>query len=149
MNMMTLRRILCPVDLSEPSRRALRYALAVARWHDAELAVLHVEDPLLHAAAFEAGGYPELTEKQYQELYDFVEDAGGKNRRVPVHIAAGRAVSGILDHATKERSDLIVMGTNGHSGLARAVLGSVTEGVVRQAGVPVLTIPPSADLPEV
>ena len=41
------------------------------------------------------------------------------------------------------------MGTNGRSGLARAVLGSVTEGVVRQATMPVLTIPPSADAGEV
>ena len=38
------------------------------------------------------------------------------------------------------------MGTNGRSGLARAVLGSVTEGVVRQATMPVLTIPPSANV---
>ena len=66
-----------------------------------------------------------------------------------MHIVTGRAVSGILEHATREGSDLIVMGTNGRSGLARAVLGSVTEGVVRQANMPVLTIPPFADVEEV
>jgi nucleotide-binding universal stress UspA family protein len=65
-----------------------------------------------------------------------------------VHIAAGGAVSGILEHATRDASDLIVMGTNGRSGLARAALGSVTEGVVRQAVVPVLTIPPFAEVRE-
>lgn len=143
--MLTLHRILCPVDFSEPSKRALRYALAIARWQDAELAVLHVQDVLLHAAAAEAGGYPALAERHSQELRDFVDDAGGKDRKVRRHIVTGRAVSGILEHATRERSDLIVMGTNGRSGLARAVLGSVTEGIVRQATMPVLTIPPSAD----
>ena len=147
--MLTLHRILCPVDFSEPSKRALRYALAIARWHESQIAVLHVEDLLLHAATIEAGGYPELTERHYQELRDFIDAAGGKNRKVRVHIATGRGVSGILEHATRERSDLIVMGTNGRSGLARAVLGSVTEGVVRQATMPVLTIPPSADAREV
>ena len=61
--MLTLHRILCPVDFSEPSKRALRYALAVARWHESEIAVLHVEDLLLHAATIEAGDYPELAER--------------------------------------------------------------------------------------
>ncbi len=143
--MMMPHKILCPVDFSEPSKRALRYALAIARWYDSELTVVHVEDALLHAAALEAGGYPELGERQYEELYQFVEDAGGKNRNVRVEIATGRVVPAILEHATRDGSDLIVMGTNGRSGLARAVLGSVTEGVVRRAAVPVLTIPPSAD----
>lgn len=73
-------------------------------------------------------------------------DAGGEDRNVRVHIATGDAVSGILEHATREASDLIVMGTNGRSGMARAVLGSVTERVVRQSTTPVLTVPPSAEL---
>ena len=147
--MLTLKRVLCPVDFSEPSRRALRYALTIARWHESELVVLHMEDLLLHAAAIETGGYPDLTESHYQDLRDFINAAGGKNRKIRAHVATGRAVSGILEQATRERSDLIVMGTNGRSGLARAVLGSVTEGVVRQATMPVLTIPPSADAREV
>ena len=146
--MLTLHRILCPVDFSEPSKRALRYALAVARWHEAEIAVLHVEDPLLHAVTVEAGGFPELVERHYQELRDFIDAAGGTSREVRLHIATGRAVTEILEHATGEGADLIVMGTNGRSGIARAVLGSVTEGVVRQATMPVLTIPPSAEVKE-
>jgi nucleotide-binding universal stress UspA family protein len=146
--MITLRRILCPVDFSEPSKRALRHALALARWHESELTVLHVEDILLHAASVEASGYRDLPERQYDELRDFIADAGGSDRNVRIHIDSGDAVSGILKHATRDASDLIVMGTHGRSGLARAVLGSVTERVVRQAAAPVLTIPPSAELRE-
>ena len=56
--MSTLHRILSPIDFSEPSKRALRHALAIARWHESELTVLHVEDVLLYAASVEAGGYP-------------------------------------------------------------------------------------------
>jgi nucleotide-binding universal stress UspA family protein len=144
-----LNRILCPVDFSEPSRRALHYALAVARWHESEITVLYVEDVLLHAAAVEAGGYLEVPRRQYQELRDFIDESGGTNRRVRTQIVNGRPVSGILEQAARDASDLIVMGTNGRSGLARAVLGSVTETVVRQATVPVLTIPPFAELPDV
>jgi nucleotide-binding universal stress UspA family protein len=143
--MLTVRRILCPVDFSEPSQRALRYALAIARWHESEVAVLHVQDVLLHAATVEAGAYPELAQIQYEELQHLIDAAGGSHGHVRAHVATGGAVPGILKHAAREGSDLIVMGTHGRSGLARAVLGSVTEGVVRQAGVPVLTIPPSAE----
>jgi nucleotide-binding universal stress UspA family protein len=146
--MLTLHRILCPVDFSEPSQRALRYALAIARWHESEIAVLHMEDVLLHAATVEAGGYHELAERHHRELQELIDDAGGRDRNVRVHIATGGAVSGILEHATRDASDLIVMGTHGRSGLARAVLGSVTEGVVRQAPMPVLTIPPAAEAGE-
>jgi nucleotide-binding universal stress UspA family protein len=146
--MITLKRILCPVDFSEPSKRALRHALAIARWHESHLTVLYVEDVLLHAASVEASGYHDLPERQDQELREFVGAAGGSDRGVTTVIDSGDAVSGILTRATRDASDLIVMGTNGRSGLARAILGSVTERVVRQASIPVLTIPPSAELPE-
>ena len=53
----------------------------------------------------------------------------------------GPAVRGILDQAAALRSDLIVMGTRGRSGLARVLLGSVTERVLREARCPVITIP--------
>ena len=142
---MTLNRILCPVDFSDPSRRALRYALALARWHESELTVLHVEGALHYAATLEAGSHVELTARQNDVLHDFVNEAGGKDRKVKVDLVIGDAASGIREHATREGSDLIVMGTHGRSGLARAVLGSVTEDVVRQSPTPVLTIPPSAE----
>jgi len=145
---MMTQRILCPVDFSEASKRALQYAVALARWHDSEITVVHVEDVLLHAATIEGGGHPDMVERQYQALHDFIDEAGGTNRNVRVHIASGRVVSGILERATRDASDLIVMGTNGRSGVARAVLGSVTEDVVRQAAMPVLTIPPSAQVRE-
>jgi nucleotide-binding universal stress UspA family protein len=55
----------------------------------------------------------------------------------------------IIDQASRDSSDLIVMGTRGRSGVARAVLGSVTERVLRQARCPVMTIPPAAPGPAI
>jgi nucleotide-binding universal stress UspA family protein len=144
--MMTLHRILCPIDFSEPSKRALRHALAIARWHDSEVTVLHVEDVLLHAATAESAGHMELAERQHADLRDFIADAGGSDRRVTAVMTTGDPVPRILAQATSDTADLIVMGTNGRTGLARAVLGSVTERVVRQSIAPVLTIPPAAEL---
>jgi len=100
---------------------------------------------LLQAASVEAGGYTEVAERHDHELHEFIGDAGGTGRNVRVRTGTGDTVSGILEHARREASNLIVMGTNGRSGLARAVLGSVTERVVRQSVIPVLAIPPSAE----
>jgi nucleotide-binding universal stress UspA family protein len=145
---MTLNRILCPVDFSDPSRRALRHALAIARWYESELTVLHVDDVLLHAASLGATGDPELPDRQHRELVELVDDAGGSGQPVKVHVAVGDPVSDVLGYATRDGSDLIVVGTNGRTGLARAVLGSVTERLVRRSPIPVLTIPPSATPPD-
>ena len=75
------------------------------------------------------------------ELRVFV--AATKNARGTIHVgtAFGSPVRGILDQATALRSDLVVMGTRGRSGLARVLLGSVTERVLREARCPVITIP--------
>ena len=144
--MLTLHRVLCPVDFSEPSGRALRHALAISRWHESKLTVFHAEDVLLHAASVQAGGDRELAARHYQEWRELIDGAGGKGRNVKVHVVPGDPVAKILEHATHDASDLIVMGTHGRSGLTRAVLGSVTERVVRQSPTPVFTIPPSAEL---
>ena len=138
---MMIHRILCPVDFSEPSRRALHYALAVARWHESEITVVHVEDVLLHAATIEGGGHPDMVERQYQALHDFIEEAGGANRNVRVHIASGRVVPGILERATRDASDLIVMGTRGLSRIAGAAIGSVSHEVIHLSHRQVLLVP--------
>ena len=76
--MLTLHRILCPVGFSEPSKRALRYALAVARWHESESRCFTCKMCCSMRRWLRAGGYPELAERHSQELRDFIDDAGGK-----------------------------------------------------------------------
>ena len=142
--MIAWRRILCPIDFSPHSERALRHALAIARWYDSALTVLHVEDVILGAARAELHLQAQFADWAHRDLREFVEGAGGDRQNVSVHMTSGDAVRAILGHATRESSDLIVMGTRGRSGLARAILGSVTEGVVRESLCPVMTIPPAA-----
>jgi nucleotide-binding universal stress UspA family protein len=64
-----------------------------------------------------------------------------------IHVRDGSPVHMILDEAESLPSDLIVLGTHGHSGFDRWVLGSVTEKVLRKASCPVLTVPPPAAAP--
>jgi nucleotide-binding universal stress UspA family protein len=144
------QRILCPIDFSDFSRRALDHAVAIARRYESTLTVLHVS-ALLPAAAY-APGMPisilpvsvptaDGSQTPLVSLKRFVETEVGTNVPVQFEIRDGDAASEILDYATGIPSDLIVMGTHGLSGFERLVLGSVTEKVIHKATCPVLTVP--------
>jgi nucleotide-binding universal stress UspA family protein len=146
--MIELRRLLCPVDFSEHSRRALRHAMAIASRHESQVTVLHVEDMLLGAARAEVSLRADLMPGPEAELRVFVEETGVRDLdRVEILMLAGDAVGQIIEQASRGSSDLIVMGSRGRSGMARAVMESVTERVLRRARCPVMTIPPAAPGP--
>jgi nucleotide-binding universal stress UspA family protein len=135
----------CPIDFSEHSARALRYSMALARWHEASITAVHVDDALLAAAAIEPTVYVPRTADD--ELREFVKQSGGHREPITTVTVSGSVVDGILSHATAESADLIVMGTRGHSSGGRLWLGSVTDRIVRRAPCPVLTVPPGARPP--
>jgi nucleotide-binding universal stress UspA family protein len=147
--MIRIRRILCPIDFSECSRRALDHALALAKWYDATLTVFHVCAPVPVSAyatvasmipASQVGGEDLSDVRQAMQKFAAIEEG----TRVPVgfEIGEGHAANEIIAAADAVDTDLIVLGTHGRSGFERFVLGSVTEKVLRKAGCPVLTVPP-------
>ena len=148
---MVIRRVLCPVDFSEPSRRALHHAVAVAGRYDCELHVLHViQDVMPAAIAWHAHPSPRsLTEVRHLTWNVFDEFVAPTQAR-PVMtqmVREGRPYCEIVDYAAEVRADLIVMATHGATGLDRVILGSTTERVLRTAGCPVMTIPSRGDEP--
>jgi len=137
------RSILCAVDFSVHSRQALQYAAAVAKRFRGRVTVLFVNDPLLLAAARQAyGNERQLIEQSRAELVRFVTRALRRPQRMPTIVAAGSPASQILATAKRLRSDLIVIGTQGLSGVQKLVFGSTTEQVLRRTTIPVLAIPP-------
>ena len=149
--MVEIKRILCPVDLSEVSRHAMDHAGALARWYEAEIAALHVFTvPLPYAPTpGMAEAYPPLPPPQPEEIaegvrrfYGFSED---QNPRVKMIVAEGTPSKEIVRHAETLPADLLVMGTHGRSGFERLFLGSVTEKVLRSTDVPVLSVPPPVE----
>jgi len=140
------RSILCPVDFSEHSAAALRYAAAVAMRSDGRLQVLHVNDPMLAAAAAVAFADRDYAKVALEELRAFVAKTlpAGKTKATPIRYAVetGDAARMIASAAKRFQSDLIVMGTHGLSGLERVLIGSTTERMLRRASLPVLAIPP-------
>lgn len=154
----TIRRILCPVDYSPCSRRALAHAAALARRYDATVTVLHAYT--LSPPPFLYGEYPgEFSERPpsppetdvstahdqvLTQLARFTEPIQALGVPLELEQRQGGAVPSILDCSQTLPADVIVMGTHGRSGMDRLVLGSVTEKVLRKASCPVLTVPPPA-----
>lgn len=146
---MALRRILVPVDFSEPSRRALDFAIPLATSFRAEITLLHVIDPVEIVGTPEALG---LLAGPYLDLLVRREDEGRKElerwvkrlrgRRIGAHavVVKGKPHKAIVETAERLRIDLIVMATHGLTGWSRLVLGSVAEKVVRLASCPVTTV---------
>lgn len=143
-----IKRILVPVDFSEPSRRALDYAVELGRGVGAELTVLHVVEPVYYPMAGDTSGIIYDASLLYEEVERGAKEqlsriAGALRRRhVPVNpvIRTGAAHRVIADTAKRVKSDLIVMATHGRTGLSHVLMGSVAERVVRTAPCPVLTV---------
>ncbi|HET7219229.1 MAG TPA: universal stress protein [Vicinamibacterales bacterium] len=146
--MIEIQRILCPVDFSDYSRHALDHAVAIARWYDSSITLLHVQ-PIEPIYTFSPGGplMPPTMLTREQEaallasLREFAEEEIGS---IPVsfEVAEGNPASTILERTCSRSTDLVVMGTHGRSGFERFILGSVTEKVLRRAACPVLSVPP-------
>ena len=140
--MIQINRILCPIDFSEISRRALHHAMAVARWYEASVTVLHV---FTNVPNMDVPGVP-LADPNRELLTGRMQVFTGETPpEVPVHFVARCASdvrAEILAHAQMLRADLIVIGSHGRSGVDRLLLGSVTEKVVRKSPSPIMVVPP-------
>jgi universal stress protein A len=137
-------RILVPIDFSECSKKALRYALPLARQHGAALTLLHIVPP-----AYGGGEYAGFN---FAELEANMQAAGEKDLaqlardEVPAEIPAetlvriGHPGQEVVGLARSLLADLIVISTHGRTGLKHIFLGSVAEYVVRHAPCPVFVV---------
>jgi nucleotide-binding universal stress UspA family protein len=138
--------ILCPIDYSDASAGALRYAAAVAEHFATRLIVLAVEDPLLTAAMDFGTGGLWTREASEHEIEKFVAKTFGAGSPIlgmcEYDVAVGKPPVEILRVARERSCDLIVMSSQGLTGTRKLFFGSTTERVLRETGVPVLVTPP-------
>lgn len=134
------RTILFPTDGSAGAERALGHALGLAAAEGAELHVLHVVEVVAPAASLHELLVARLTERARDLLAPVVERARERGVAVTTAVREGNPGTAIVDYAEAEDVDLIVMPTHGRTGLERAVLGSVTDEVIRTGTVPVLVV---------
>ena len=145
--MIPFKKILCPIDFSEPSYEALKAANELALHFSAELCLIHVVSlvPILPAspdpAAFNVPLYQEeLEASSKKSLQEAVEKRISKGLHAYQIVVEGDAAYQIVRIAQEENAELIVMATHGQTGWRRLIFGSVAAKVIRLATCPVLTI---------
>ena len=147
--MIKLKKILVPTDFSESARHALTYGLSFAKEYDAELVLLHVVETLPVGYATDlfpvpmAEVFQELSAYARKELAALHEEVVSRGVAVREVLRQGRPSAEIVNAAREETIDMIVLGTHGRGVLDKALFGSTTERVVRNAPCPVLTCRPA------
>ena len=138
------KKILVPTDGSEPSNAALQEALKFAKTLGSAVRIVYVWEPMSYILA---EGPVDLSAAMRREGQVILDGAAAKAREAGVSAeialveAADRRVpAAIAEEAVRAQSDLILMGTHGRRGFEHLVLGSVAEGVLRRASVPVLLL---------
>lgn len=144
--MIDLNRILVPIDFSDHSRKALRYAIPFAEQFDASIDLIYVVEPTVYPADFSFGqvGFPaiedELRKRGGEELDELIGSEIGKRLKAKRVVRTGKAFYEILLYAKEEKMDLIIIATHGHTGIEHVLFGSTAEKVVRKAPCPVLVV---------
>jgi len=140
-----IRKIFCPVDFSEASKRALINAIHLSRIFEAHLTVLTVYEPLL-SSFFGPGRTPgeskekALVKRQRSQFDRFLRGFESENLNWAKTILRGKPHEEILKVIREAQPDLLVMGSQGRTGLSRLLMGSTTERVVREMPCSVITL---------
>jgi nucleotide-binding universal stress UspA family protein len=147
--MTTIKKILVPVDFSECSVAAVEHALALSDAFGATVEVVHTYDVpsfvtpnvVVFAGDFEAPLAAHADRQARDQLANFLKRVGAKDLpQVNARVLIGPAGPTILDIAESEHPDLLVIGTHGRTGVARMLMGSTAEKVLRNARCPVLAV---------
>lgn len=143
-NKTILTHILCPVDFSEPSKRALYNAILLARKFNSTLSILNIFEPLVYVSKrinidLEEENATRLKRVE-NEMKTFIKefDLDGVDHKIEVK--SGKVDEKILNAIKNQQIDLLIMGTNGRTGLSRFFMGSVTEKVIREMPCSVITV---------
>jgi nucleotide-binding universal stress UspA family protein len=145
------QQILCLVDLSPASGAVLSWARLFAQAFQAPVEVFHAAwsvTPQSFAEGKEASPLElEMRKTEcFSRLDALAQNAIGSGLPYHVEVAEGHPVQAVFERIGRQLPDLIVMGSHGHDGLARILLGSVAENVARLAPCPMLVVK-GAELP--
>ena len=148
-----LDRILVPLDGSDTAQSILPFVEELAKRLDASLILFHAIAPITAYPGFEATNpaavgqvLEEMQQHAGQMLSRIVQEMQGRGLKAEALVAIDLAVDGVIHAAQDTRADLIALGTHGRSGVGRAIMGSVADGVVRRSALPCLLVHPKEPL---
>ena len=139
-----IERLLVPLDFSEHSMTALRYAKDLAHRYEASLQLLHVVEiqtyPTLYGPVATVFDINDFKGVSLEAMDRAMERLGGEPVEYDKYVLGGRAATEIAAFAKEHGSDIVVISTHGLSGLERLLTGSTSEQVVRLVECPVFTV---------
>ncbi len=146
-----MKNILVPVDFSDITSDVVKEADLLAHKFSAKLWLIHIIAPNYDTHAHGYKSYPKLMRNQlaghfrdeHRKLQKLAEGLRKSEDDTTAMLIQGETVETILKEASKVSADLIVLGSHGNGALHKALLGSVSEGVLRKSPCPVLIMPPS------
>ena len=148
--MLSIKKIVCPLDLSDLSPRVAAYAVAMARAFGSEILVIYVAPSVNQYAVMDIP--PQSIELFTEEVSTKAAKHMGKvttelfaGIKVETKVLSGSPAEEIIKVAREVNADLIVMGTRGRKGVDLLVFGSVADKVVKNTKIPVLTVHPAED----
>ncbi len=142
-----MRNILVPIDFSDATEPVLRQAIEMARCFQAKLWLIHVAAPDPYFVGYDVGPQHERDWRatqlrdQHRDLQHHAQELAGQGLDVTPLLIQGATAETVVGEANKIGAGLIILGSHGHSALYKALVGSVAEGVLRQAACPVLVVP--------
>jgi nucleotide-binding universal stress UspA family protein len=140
-----IKNILVPIDFSDYSKNALKYAVEFAKNFSAKLFLIYVVEPIIYPADFSMGqvaipstdiDIQNRAEEELKKLADEIQT----DIQVETIIKTGKPFVEINETAREKDIDLIIIATHGHTGVEHLLFGSTAEKVVRKAPCPVLTL---------
>ncbi|MEW6654824.1 MAG: universal stress protein [Bacteroidota bacterium] len=140
-----IKNILVPIDFSDYSKTALKYAAQFAKRFDAKIFLVYVVEPMIYPADFSMGQIAipssdiDLTSRAVEELKRLSAEIDN-GIEIEIIIKTGKPFVEINDAASEKNIDLIIIATHGHTGVEHLLFGSTAEKVVRKAPCPVLTL---------
>jgi universal stress protein A len=142
----SITNILVPIDFSNYSKNALRYAVNFSKKFQSKIFLIYVVEPIIYPSDFSMGqvSFPvtdiELSERAKEELNTLAKEEIGLEIPVETIIRTGKPFVEINETARELDIDLIIIATHGHTGMEHLLFGSTAEKVVRKAPCPVLTL---------
>jgi len=143
---MKFKTILFPCDFSTSETAAFEYAADLARDCDAKLLIAHAREPApIYAEGPFYTGIPQPDYEAVQQMLAKVQPTS-PGVRFEHRLLSGDPAPAVAELARREQVDLIVMSSHGRSGWGRLLMGSVAEGVMREAPCPILIVKPRCKL---
>jgi len=142
-----MKNILVPIDFSPVGKEVLTIASDLARALNAKLWLVHVAAPDPEFVGYQAGpSYvreqrADVLRHQHTDLQTMAARLSAQGLASEALLVQGPTTETLLDEVDRVKADLIVMGSHGRSGLFKALVGSVSEQVLRETRVPVLIVP--------